>query len=686
MYEYGLPESQHIKIPRDPARLLRLAVGILGDIASGLANGRPDQKRLDDLATSLRFSARYFDAYSQTKLAQTHDAHLLLLAAASYYLCDLPGSSKVLVSRIQYDDLDLAAGGLEDLVWWLLFGDFTIPLETPSNRYQEAIGQLSSAVQAFYGSSADSDSLWTSATELRQTAYATGTPRELLLADTACAITRRRIENSSRRCLPDYSKLSLELWNPVLEKESFIREFWPAQILLGQQGVFAGASAIVQMPTSAGKSRAAEIIIRSAFLSNRATLAIVVAPFRALCREIRESLASAFQDEEVFVNELSDVFQKDFDIDEIMVGPGVVVLTPEKLVYILRHAPELADHIGLLVFDEGHQFDAGARGVTYELLLTSLKELVPTEVQQVLISAVISNGTEIGQWLNGENGIVVTGVHLLPTERSVAFASWKTVLGQLQFVTQSDPDHEEYFVPRVIRSLPLSLRGKETKKRWFPSKDNSQSVALYLGLKLVPNGGVAIFCGLKATATGLCKMLVDSFDHDLQMATPLEVSDEDEVERIGYLYERNLGPDAPSTRGSKIGVLTHHGNTPHGIRLAVEYAMKEGAAKFVLCTSTLAQGVNLPIRYLIVTTTRQGGEEIKVRDFHNLIGRAGRSGLHTEGSVIFANPAVYDERLGADSKWHRVRHDRILVIVQDTDRKNQMSGPSVTAMYARIFR
>ena len=65
--------------------------------------------------------------------------------------------------------------------------------------------------------------------------------------------------------------------------------------------------------------------------------------------------------------------------------------------------------------------------------------------------------------------------------------------------------------------------------------------------------------------------------------------------------------------------------------------MKEGLVRFVVCTSTLAQGVNLPIRYLIVTSVYQGKEQIKVRDFHNLIGRAGRAGMHTEGSILFAD-------------------------------------------------
>ena len=73
--------------------------------------------------------------------------------------------------------------------------------------------------------------------------------------------------------------------------------------------------------------------------------------------------------------------------------------------------------------------------------------------------------------------------------------------------------------------------------------------------------------------------------------------------------------------------------------------------RFVVCTSTLAQGVNLPIRYLIVTSVYQGMERIKVRDFHNLIGRAGRAGMYTEGSILFADPVVYDKRHNPKDGW-----------------------------------
>jgi Superfamily II helicase len=91
---------------------------------------------------------------------------------------------------------------------------------------------------------------------------------------------------------------------------------------------------------------------------------MVVAPFRALCEEIRQSLFAAFSGEGINVDELSDVQQDDFNLEAFLSRRQVLVMTPEKCLYPLRHSPEVTDTLGLLIFDEGHQFDSGSRGVT----------------------------------------------------------------------------------------------------------------------------------------------------------------------------------------------------------------------------------------------------------------------------------------------------------------------------------
>ena len=536
------------------------------------------------------------------------------------------------------------------MLLWLLQANLGASFDGSEGPFGGFIDGISNWLLQFFKDGNGEKNLLDLTTKLRNAVYEFGTPRQLLFGDVIAAVLRKKLENSTWKALPSYSGLPRDKWLHALQKDSFIKELWPAQHLLGQANVLKGESAIVQMPTSAGKTKATELILRSAFLAERVSLAIIIAPFRALCHEIKNSLVEAFHNEPIKVDELSDALQTDFEIAELVEHQQILVVTPEKLLYVLRHTPELAAHVGLLVFDEGHQFDSGTRGITYELLLTSLRSMIPEGTQKVLISAVISNAEAVGEWLNGEPN-VVEGTTLIPTFRSVGFASWLDQLGRIEYVDSRDAEQGEFFVPRVIERFNLGKKKRERTDRFFPEKTDGQAIALYLGLKLVPNGSIAVFCGKKSTAASVCEKAVDIIERGAPLALPSDFSDAQEVARLTHLHVKNLGAGAPASKSAAQGIFSHHGNTPHGIRLAVEHAMRDDLVRFVVCTSTLAQGVNLPIRYLIVTSIYQGTKRIKVRDFHNLIGRAGRAGMHTEGSILFADPVIFDKRKARNDKW-----------------------------------
>src|SRR5690606_39569899 len=96
----------------------------------------------------------------------------------------------------------------------------------------------------------------------------------------------------------------------------------------------------------------------------------------------------------------------------------------------------------------------------------------------------------------------------------------------------------------------------------FPERDDGQAIALYLGLKLVPNGSIAVFCGRKSTAASVCEKAVDIIERGVPLALPSDFSDAQEVERLRQLHVENLGADAPASQSSAHGIFSHHGNTP----------------------------------------------------------------------------------------------------------------------------
>ncbi len=656
MYEFGLDETQHLKVPQgtDPLQLFLLTIGTLGDVAGFLAESEYPLAPLPvDLQSELNFCASFFDAVLDSKFARGLERTTLLLASAAYYLARRPGSSLVLARRIVPQEGD---NRVEQLLQWLLRANWGTYWTLDCERYGSLLTSISRAIAYHFSNGTKLDEIGLLLKQLRSAAYKLGSPEELLYSDIALSICRMRLAASAWVKLPTYSGLPAEQWTPVIQKSTFPKELWPSQLLLGESGLFKGASGLVQMPTSAGKTRAIEIILRSAFMSGRTKLAVVVAPFRALCHEIAVSLGQDLSGEDIKVNELSDALQIDFveQVAELLgsalpVTSYVLVLTPEKFLYVLRQSPQALKYLGLVIYDEGHQFDTGGRGITYELLLTEIKGLLPESAQTVLISAVMQNPQAIASWLMGAaEGQVIDGASLLPTSRSVAFASWTESLGQLMFY-ENGYSQQDYFVPRIIEAADLSgLKPVDSK---FPARQKSSDVSLYLGLRVVNNGAVAIFCGTKLVANGIAKRAVQLADAGYNANWPANYADPNEVLALKSMIDGNFGSGSLPSKAATLGIYTHHSNTPHGIRLALEHGMQKGLISFIACTSTLAQGVNLPIRYLIVQGVNQGAGRVKVRDFQNLIGRAGRAGMHTEGVIIFADSTVHDNRRSLRESW-----------------------------------
>lgn len=673
MFEFGIDEQYHIALPNNPEKLLILTIGILGQLSSIVSSATAEEElNVNEefllLKEQLSTVAQYFEALDHSLLREDLSDFLHLVGASSFYLADMPGNSLVLANEVSGQIVSSTLSRIEEALIWILRADILTNIELEGDsEIQLKLIEFCGVLSNFFRLDGPIENFDVLAQSLRTLMYEAGDDEELFYVDVLIAIAKKKIWNSSIVCLPKYTRIGIELWSESIRKRTFIQEFWPAQRLIGSEGALEGKSAVIQIPTSAGKTKSIELIIRSAFLSERARVVVVVAPFRALCREISSTFSSGFAGENVKLNELQDitkVSEEEDDFLNLLLGGGesdlkrIIVSTPEKLVYLLRYEPKLAAQIEMLIFDEGHQFDTGKRGVTYELLLASLKESVNENCQIVLISAVISNTKSIGEWIYQDKGVDIEGNKSIPTVRSIAFTSWQLTQGQLQYIDPEYVTERNYFVPRVIQETNLGRQGREKKDRIFPEKGNNLSIAAYLALKLCHQGPVAVFCGVKSTVTTISESLVDYHNRGLKTSFPIANSDESELKKITYLAKLHFDDRSILTKAIALGILPHSSNVPNGLRVSVEWAMENKKACLVICTSTLAQGVNLPIKYLVITSTFQAGNEIKTREFQNLIGRAGRSGYHTEGSIIFADSDIYDKRRSHSGhwKWDRAIH------------------------------
>ena len=546
--EFLIPEEFHFPQKDALQDLLILSIGILGQL-SALELKTPISwevsidSEIDALKRQLVHVAEYFDALDMTGVENEISDYLTLLGAAAYYLADMPGSATVLAKRLNTQQrYEFTVSTVEGPLVYMLKGEFS-----DRNYIQCDYPIVNNIVNAFcdyLDQIVDASSVVDFCHVARLEIYEFGSDRELFLGDILIAIINRKIRNSAINCLPFFTGMPLENWVGVLKKQGFIKEFWPSQILLGKTGIFTGRSSVIQMPTSAGKTKSTEIITRSAFLSERASLTVIVAPFRALCRELSDTFRSAFSGENVSINELLDIPQISDDDAAFMrfllgekfrdpkLHKSILIATPEKLVYLLRHQPDIAPKIGLLIFDEGHQFDTGGRGVTYELLVASLIAAVPKETQKILISAVIANGKTIGDWLYGEAGTAVYGSHFLPTNRSVAFASWTEEYGQFNYLDSEKVSEREFIVPRMIEQINLGRQGKEQNDRVFPDLSKPTTIPSYLGIRLSQIGTVAVFCGTKLTVNAVCNNILRAYDRGFSIPPPSSYSDLSEIGKL----------------------------------------------------------------------------------------------------------------------------------------------------------
>lgn len=667
MWEYNIPIESHIKMTDNPAKLLLSAIGILGDYVRLIL----ENFNVDSSSSNINFANSFFEAYLNTKpiVDEYTKNYIALLNAATYYLVEKPGSCKVVLRKIDKKYFDKREENLENILLWLLEGNYN---QFPLGEDEESHFKFCALWRWFWTTGKHDEYCINAAKILRKKIYAKSDNRDLLLIDIISCITIKKIGNSAWKLLPDFTKLDVFQWEKYIRESSFMKELWPSQRILGETGFFNGKSGVVQMPTSSGKTKSLEIIIREAFMTGRVQVTVIVAPFRSLCHEIQDEQTNAFRnDDNVIVKEFSDVQQNDYYFELVNTSKYIIVLTPEKLFYILRHSSELINAIGLIIFDECHQFDTGKRGVIYELLLTSLKNMLPDNVQKILISAVMPNVEVLRNWFIGKDGAIAKN-SILATYRSIGFASWKNTYGRISYIDSHNHSKELFFVPRVLEAQPLRKIGRERKQRFFPNKESNYEIALYLGLRLVPQGSIAIFSGRKDTVYKLCEIAIDIYKRGATFGYPIKYCNKEEAEKIIALYEKNLGKENIIYEAASLGFFSHHRNIPHGLRLVTEYAMRNADIKFIICTSTLAQGVNLPIKYLIISGTYQGADQIKVRDFHNLLGRAGRAGMHTEGSVLFADSSLYDNK--ANSKKGRYNWRRINDLLDQEQQEDCLSS------------
>ena len=443
-----------------------------------------------------------------------------------------------------------------------------------------------------------------------------------------------------------------------------VTELWPSQIKVLESG-FLGSddSAIVRLPTSGGKTRIAEMAIIDTLQRYPEAKCVFVAPYRALASEVERSMGSVLND---LGYRVSSVVIGSYESDEfeefLLRTADLLILTPEKLDLVLRLWPDISAQIKLVVLDEVHIMDDANRGIKFELLLSRIKHRLPT-IRFLVMSAVVPDSTlkDFAAWLADSPDRTVTS-DWRPTIQRRARFEWQGTNGVIRFERDAEISDLDSFVPGAIQQREYSFINLGTRRRRvrkYPKPagkgDTAQpgkgDTAAELAYVFSEQGPVLVFCTQPNWVESICKVILNkSIQYRRLTEEPIHPHFAGAVPTRSLKLAREwLGEKHIVTQALSQGVAPHHGRLPNVVREAIEIDCRDGHYKVIVATNTLAQGVNLPVRTVIIHSVWRADEEgersrIPLRDYWNIAGRAGRAGHETEGLVVHITLNPWDRQ------------------------------------------
>lgn len=375
-------------------------------------------------------------------------------------------------------------------------------------------------------------------------------------------------------------------------KEDGIDSLYPPQAqAVGP--VLSGKNVVIAIPTASGKSLVAYMAMLQAVL--RGGKALYIVPLKALASEKYEDL-SKFSDLGIKVAESTGDYD---EVDAKLHRYDIVVSTSEKADSLLRHRTKWLDQLSVVVADEVHLMNDPGRGPTLEVTLVKFRTFNPG-AQLIALSATIKNAGELAEWLGAE--LVTSDWRPVPLREGVYC------------------DGEVFFT------------------------DNSR--------KRLPQGEPPVNAIVRDTLSsgGQCIVFVNSRKSCESQASELgklvKKLASDRLQALSATADRLIGEqDEPTTTGERLGrcirggCAFHHAGLTGPQRRMVERSFRSGELPCIVATPTLAAGINLPARTVIVRDVRRydsgsGFVSIPVLEVKQMCGRAGRPRFDPYGEAV----------------------------------------------------
>lgn len=381
----------------------------------------------------------------------------------------------------------------------------------------------------------------------------------------------------------------------------------------------------LKMPTSAGKSYITELLIYQEIKNNPDAKILYLAPLRSLSRELKERYIRVgrkldFTTRAIYGGSTYTIDQSVLDEAQLLIS------TPETFTTLEETMDEKLSQFSLIICDEGQLLDSLTRGINYELLLTRLKKI--KNIRYLFLSAIIPNIEEVNTWLGGgKDEIGDSSYRPCPIRLSYIGADYNL------HVKDDKYENDKYVIRRFLSSNEQKgVRG------------NKKSQASAIALKSLEAGSVLLFTTEKSGKCGCIAIGNEVLQLIEKKNLPIPYVHSVKPKRLEIISEYikyQFGDSHLLSNYLLKGFAYHHGSLPQDIREVVEQAYAKRIIPLLICTNTLAEGVNMPVQTLVLynlsryNSTTKKKISIDATEIKNIVGRTGRAGQQRFGIVVY---------------------------------------------------
>jgi replicative superfamily II helicase len=413
----------------------------------------------------------------------------------------------------------------------------------------------------------------------------------------------------------------------------------PQRRTLAEKGLLGSSrrAVVVSLPTSSGKTLIAEFRILQALnqFDRERGWVVYLAPTRTLVNQIARQFRRDFEPLGIIVEQVSPALEID-NIEADLLHQSdqahefrVLVTTPEKLDLMLRQGweKEIGRPLTLVIVDEAHNIQGVRRGLKLELLLATINSECQ-RAQFLLLTPFIENAREVARWLGGQSSDEVSlALDWQPNDRVIGIVQAEK--GEAINRRSFDYELRMETVHTTRQTLAvdelLSLPKNEDIASTYSKVANQGVLAAVAAQKLQERGPVIVM----HTQPGWVWSLAERFKIDSNRKTPTQKS-----ELVREFLRMEFGTTFPLIDLMSYGVGVHHAGLSDDVRALMEWLFEEGELKFLVATTTIAQGVNFPVTGVVMASHQYPyGEDMPPEDFWNIAGRAGRISQGSLGVV-----------------------------------------------------